>query len=69
MSKNLRQELSSMNIDALKNRAEEIRKDLFLLRMKKYSTPEKNTSLPKNLRRNLARTLTVLKQREMHGEQ
>jgi len=67
MQKNMNQELHSMNIDSLKTRAEEIRKELFLLRMKKFSAPEKNTSLTRNLRKSLARTLTILRQRETHG--
>ena len=67
MTKKVIQELSKMNVEALTAFAEEIRKELFLLRMKKFSTPEKNTALSRNLRKSLARTLTVLKQREMHG--
>lgn len=67
MAKKVMQELSKMNVEALQTFAEEIRKELFLLRMKKFSTPEKNTALSRNLRKNLARTLTVLKQREMHS--
>ena len=67
MSKKIMQELNSMNLEALRAFSEDIRKEIFLLRMKKISSPEKNTALTKNLKRNLARTLTVLKQREMHG--
>lgn len=67
MNKTMNQELFTLNIDALRTRAEEIRKELFLLRMKKFSSPEKNTSLTSNLRKSLARTLTVLRQKEMHG--
>ena len=67
MAKKVMQELSKMNVEALQTFAEEIRKELFLLRMKKFSTPEKNTALSRNLRKNLARTLTVLKQREIHS--
>jgi len=67
MSRKVMQELNTMNIEALRAFSEEIRKEMFLLRMKKFSSPEKNTALTKNLRKNLARTLTVLKQREMHG--
>lgn len=67
MSKKIMQELNTMNLEALRAFSEEIRKEIFLLRMKKISSPEKNTALTKNLKKNLARTLTVLKQREMHG--
>ncbi len=67
MSKKVMQELNTMNLEALRAFSEEIRKEIFLLRMKKFSSPEKNTALARNLRKSLARTLTVLKQREMHG--
>ena len=67
MTKKVTQELNKMNVEGLQTFAEEIRKELFLLRMKKFSTPEKNTALSRNLRKSLARTLTVLKQREMHS--
>lgn len=64
---NNNKELNTMTVDSLKTRAEEIRKELFLLRMKKFSAPEKNTSLSRNLRKSLARTLTILRQKETHG--
>ena len=67
MQKNMKQELNNMNIDALRSRAEEIRKELFLLRMKKFSSPEKNIALPRILRKSLARALTVIRQKETHG--
>lgn len=66
MKSTMNKELFTLSIDTLQTRAEEIRKELFLLRMKKFSSPEKNTALARNLRKSLARTLTVLKQKEMH---
>ena len=36
MAKKVMQELSKMNVEALQTFAEEIRKELFLLRMKKF---------------------------------
>ena len=67
MQKHEKQEFMKMDVAQLKTRAEEIRKELFLFRMKKYSSPEKNTALPKSLRQRLARALTVLRQRESDG--
>jgi ribosomal protein L29 len=63
MQKHEKQEFMKMEVAQLKVRAEEIRKELFLLRMKKFSSPEKNTSLPKTLRKKLAQALTVLNQK------
>ena len=63
MQKHEKQEFIKMDAAQLKVRADEIRKELFLLRMKKFSTPEKNTSLSKILRKNLAQALTVLRQK------
>ncbi len=63
MQKQEKQEFMKMEVAQIKVRAEEIRKELFLLRMKKFSSPEKNTSLPKTLRKKLAQALTVLNQK------
>ncbi|HSW76732.1 MAG TPA: 50S ribosomal protein L29 [Candidatus Saccharimonadales bacterium] len=67
MKKNLKNELKQMALESLRIRAEEIRKEMFLLRMKKFSTPEKNTALARSLRRNLACVLTFVRQKELHG--
>jgi len=69
MQKNIKNELKQMAAEPLKIRAEEIRKEMFLLRMKKFSTPEKNTALARSLRRSLACALTFLRQKELHGDQ
>lgn len=69
MQKHEKQEFMKMEVAALKVRAETIRKELFLLRMKKFSTPEKNTALPKILRKTLAQVLTILEQKESYGSQ
>ncbi|MBM18172.1 MAG: 50S ribosomal protein L29 [Epsilonproteobacteria bacterium] len=68
MKKNIKEELKNMAQQDLLNRANEIRKELFLVRMKKVSNPEKNTALEKGLRKKLACALTFLRQRELHGE-
>ena len=64
MAKHEKQEFKKMDVAQLKVHADEIKKELFLLRMKKHSSPEKNISLPKILRKKLARALTVLNQKE-----
>ncbi len=68
MKKTLKNDLSQMTLEELANRAQDLRKELFLLRMKKVATPEKNTALERNLRKGLACALTFLKQKELHGE-
>lgn len=68
MKKNLKDELKKMEEKELSVRADEIRKELFSLRMKKVSNPEKNTALERTLRKRLACTLTFLRQRGLHGE-
>lgn len=68
MKKNLKNDLKQMGFDDLQNHVQGIRKELFLLRMKKLTNPEKNTALERNLRKGLACALTFLNQRELHGE-
>jgi ribosomal protein L29 len=69
MQKHEKQEFTKMDATQLKARADEIRKAIFLLRMKKHSSPEKNTAMSKMLRKHLAQTLTILRQRELHADQ
>lgn len=69
MKKNLRNELKQMASKELMIRAHEIRKELFVIRMKKISNPEKNTTLERSLRKSLACTLTFLKQKDLHDRQ
>ena len=68
MKTNLKKELAQMSLQDLQTRVVEIRKELFVLRMKKISNPEKNTALERNLRKSLACTLTFLGQKESHGK-
>ncbi len=68
MKKNLKNELKQMGIQDLVLRAHEIRKEIFVLRMKKVSNPEKNTALVKSLRKSLACTLTFLNQKDIHAQ-
>ena len=66
MKKNLKNELKQMKSTELMLRAHEIRKELFVLRMRKLSNPEKNTALERSLRKSLACTLTFLNQKDVH---
>ncbi|MBI2352680.1 50S ribosomal protein L29 [Candidatus Dependentiae bacterium] len=69
MKKNSKTELKQMSSKDLMIRAQEIRKELFVLRMRKISNPEKNTALGKSLRKRLACTLTFLNQKGLHDKQ
>ena len=66
MKKNLKTELKQMSYAELIVRANDIRKEIFVLKMKKISNPEKNTAIERNLRKSLACTLTFLNQKEAH---
>lgn len=68
MQRKIKNELKQMALEPLKIRTEEIRKEMFLLRMKKFSTPEKNTALVRSLRRSLACALTFLRHKELYGD-
>lgn len=65
MAKHSNQDFKKMEVAELKLLADETRKELFLIRMKKSSSPEKNTCLPRMLRKKLAQALTILNQREL----
>lgn len=67
MKKNVKDDLKKMSLQDLKVRAAEIKKELFVLRMKKITNSDKNTALSRNLRKGLACTLTILRQKELHG--
>ncbi|MBP7854744.1 50S ribosomal protein L29 [Candidatus Babeliales bacterium] len=67
MSKHEKQKFIEMDVAQIKLHAEEIRKELFLLRMKKFSSPDKNTALPRILRKKLAKALTAVRQKESYG--
>ena len=67
MKKNLKNELQLMSSNELIVRAHEIRKEIFVLRMRKVSNPEKNTSIERSLRKSLACTLTFLSQKDAHA--
>ncbi|MBP7854824.1 50S ribosomal protein L29 [Candidatus Babeliales bacterium] len=69
MQKHEKQDIKNMNVEQLHIHSQDLRKEIFLLRMKKFSSPEKNTALSKILRKQLAKALTVLRQKELHANQ
>jgi ribosomal protein L29 len=64
MRKTLKQELTGLSVADLQKRADEIRKELFVLRMKKLSAPVKDSHVMRKLRKSLACTLTFLQQKQ-----
>ena len=64
MRDKMKTELKQMGVESLKTRVDEIRKEIFLIKMKKFSAPEKNTALIRNLRKSLACALTLLRQKD-----
>ena len=68
MRTSLKKELKNMSIDELKVRAEDIRREIFGLKMKKMSSPVKDINLVRNLRKSLACTLTFLQQGVVSGK-
>lgn len=68
MKKTLKDDLKQMSLQDLVVRAASIKKELFLIRMKKVTNTDKNTALERTLRKGLACTLTFLRLRELNGE-
>lgn len=64
MSRKFNQELKKMSVQELKNKADELRRELFGLRLHSATNPLKDKTQFKKLRRNIARVLTHLKQKE-----
>lgn len=64
MRKTLKKELVELSVADLQVRAVEIRKELFVLRMKKFSAPVKDVHMMRNLRKDLACVLTFIQQKQ-----
>jgi ribosomal protein L29 len=64
MRKVLKKELIELSVVELQERAVEIRKELFVLRMKKFSAPIKDVHMMRNLRKSLACVLTFMQQKQ-----
>lgn len=67
MRKAFRTELQKLSRAELAAYANEIRKEIFSLKMKKMSEPVKDINLVRKLRKSLACTLTFLQQEAAHG--
>lgn len=63
MHSELKKELNGMSSAELAQRVIELRKEILVLKMKKFSAPEKDVHLMRKLRKSLACTLTFLKQK------
>lgn len=62
-----KKELQKLSVAELAAYANEIRKEIFTIRMKKMSEPVKDVNLVRKLRKSLACTLTLLQQGIVHG--
>lgn len=69
MRKSVKQELAALSSQELKNKAQELRRELFQLRMKKITAPEKDVKRERILRKNLATMLTFLQQKSSQEAQ
>jgi len=61
-------EIRLMSDEELRAKEEELRKTLFNLRIQKATGQLTNTALIKQTRRDLARVLTVIRERELKGK-
>lgn len=60
-------ELRKIRHEELKAKMAELRKELMKLRTQAAMTPPKNTSQIKNIKKNIARILTVISEKKKHG--
>ena len=67
MRKAFKKELQKLSVAELAAYANEIKKEIFTIRMKKVSEPVKDINLVRKLRKSLACTLTFLQQGIVHG--
>jgi ribosomal protein L29 len=65
--KNIKQGLREASFDVLKSNVEEERRALFMLRLSKSTSPVKDISQFKKLRRNIARILTFAHKHSAHN--
>ena len=68
MRKAFKTELQKLSGAELIAYANEIRKEIFSLKMKKMSEPVKDVNMVRKLRKSLACTLTFLQQETAHGK-
>lgn len=67
MRKAFKKELQKLSVAELAAYANEIKKEIFTIRMKKMSEPVKDVNLVRKLRKSLACTFTFLQQGIVHG--
>jgi len=67
MRKAFKIELQKLSVAELVAYANEIRREIFSLKMKKMSEPVKDVNMVRKLRKSLACTLTLLQQEVAHG--
>ena len=67
MRKSFKKELANLSVAELVAYVNEIKKEIFTIRMKKMSEPVKDVNLVRKLRKSLACTLTFLQQETAHG--
>ncbi len=65
MAHKLTSPLNALSIDELKVKIEEMRRELFGLRLSSVTSPVKDNSLFRKLRKNIARGLTVLHDKQI----
>jgi large subunit ribosomal protein L29 len=61
-------ELRDLSMDELATKASELRNDLFNAKVKRSTGQLENSSLPRRLRRDIARVETVLREKRGAGE-
>lgn len=59
-----KQDLKKLSAKELAERAEMLRRELFSVRLQKTTKPLKDTAFVKKMRREIARTLTYLRQKQ-----
>ncbi len=67
-TESFKKELAQMNVDELNNKLIETRKDLFALRLNSLTSHVVNYADFKKMRRNIARILTMLKDKEQESK-
>jgi ribosomal protein L29 len=61
------EELQQLKIDELKQKAEQLQRELFSIRLNASTAHVKDYSQFNKLRKNIARVLTSIKQKEQHS--
>lgn len=60
---------TTLSVDELKTKVEELRRELFGLRLSSVTSPVKDNSLFRKLRKNIARGLTILHAKQTTRQQ